>query len=216
MTRSAALLAGVYLHRLFGLAQSVRDGCNEIFDSAPVAEAGGYIKVSPELHAAIDAVLVEAANLKKLIITPTARGSSESARTFRFRRSRTEAVAELLDGLSIEAISDAQVRNSLEHFDEYLDKLGGRLASGGPPPEPIAAYNLALSSWAVVRMLDRGNMYPLRVYVADEHTYYNFERKINLRQLRDEADAILERLTSRRVLPDDGAQGGMLLVFPRT
>lgn len=202
----------VYAHHLFALAKAVRDGCDQVFSDAPVPAKNGYIKVSPEIHARIDAVLIDAANLKKLIRTPTDRGKSESTRVFEFRRQRTEVLAEFLKGLSVEAICDVQVRNSLEHFDEHLDKLGAKLAAGEEPPKPAAAYNMVFSSWNVVTSVARTEVYPLRVYVSDRKTYYNFDHHIDLGQLRDESAAIVERVQASGA----GAEGGLMVIFPKS
>jgi hypothetical protein len=61
------MIVGVYFHHLFALAQAVRDGCDQVFADAPISPTDGYIKVDPALHARIDGVLIDAANLKKLI-----------------------------------------------------------------------------------------------------------------------------------------------------
>jgi len=212
MNKAASMILGVYVHHLFALAKAVRDGCDQVFEGAPIPPSDGYIKVDPGLHARIDGVLIDAANLKKLIRTPAERGRSESERTFRFRQQRTESLTEFLRGLSLEAISDVQVRNSLEHFDEHLDKLGAQLADGEDPPKPAAAYNIVFSSWNVARAVAQRDVYPLRVYVADERSYFNFDRKINLGTLREEAAAITQRIETSGELQNE--PGGLMVLFP--
>jgi hypothetical protein len=212
MNESASMIVGVYVHHLFALAKAVRDGCDQVFADAPIPPSDGYIKVNPGLHSRIDGILIDAANLKKLIKTPAERGKSESQRTFRFRRQRTEALTEFLRGLSLEAISDVQVRNSLEHFDEYLDQLGAKLEDGEQPPKPAAAYNIVFSSWNVARAVAQREVYPLRVYVADERTYFNFDRRINLGMLREEAAAITQRIEATGELHNE--PGGLMVLFP--
>jgi hypothetical protein len=150
MNDSGAMIMGVFVHRLFALAKSVVEGCDRVFEEAPVMAKDGYIQVSPSLHAQIDGILIDAANLKKLVAGRATKGSSESSRTFNFRQERSKALNQLLDGLSLGTIKDTQARNSLEHFDEYLDDLGASLADGEAPPHPAAAYNLVLSSWGIV------------------------------------------------------------------
>ncbi len=211
MNSKAAMILGVYVHHLFALAKSVRDGCDLVFLLAPIPEKDGYIKVSPELHARIDSVLIDAANLKKLVRTSPTKGKSESERTFRFRRLRTKLLAEYLSGLKLDAISEVKVRNSLEHFHEHLDKLGARLEAGEPPPQPVAAYNLAFSSWAVPLTVANARCYPLRVYVANERSYYNFEVKVDLGLLREEASAILDRILASGALGTAPEPGGLMV-----
>jgi hypothetical protein len=210
MSQAHELLFAVYLHHLFALAKAVQSGCNAVFAETPLPASGGYIKVSPELHAKIDGILIDAANLKKLIRTPTERGKSESKRTFEFRRLRSEALVNLLAGLSLPTLYDVQLRNSLEHFDEYLDELGANLKDGEAPPKAMAAYNLVLSHWEVTPR----PVYPLRVYIAAERKYYNFDRQVDLGLLHDEAETILERLNASGVLRNTPEPGGLMVVFP--
>lgn len=214
MKKGATLVLGIYVHHLYALAKGVRDGCDAVFDMAPVPKQDGYIKVSAELHARIEGVLIDAANLKRLLRPPQARGSKESARRYAFRQQRTTELAVLLAGISIPTIEDAQARNSIEHFDEYLDELGASLESGEPPPKPAAAYNFAFSSWKDVERVIRNEVYPLRVYVADEATYYNFERKISLADLRKEAAAITQRVSESGLRNDMKEPGGVMVMFP--
>lgn len=211
MNKSASMVLGVYAHHLFALAKAVRDGCDQVFVLAPIPAKDGYIKVSSEVHACIDAVLIDAANLKKLIRTPPDRGKRESTRVFQFRRQRTDLLADFLKGLSVEALCDVQVRNSLEHFDEHLDKLGARLEAGEAPPQPAVAYNLVFSSMEVVARME---VYPLRLYVADRKTYYNFDHHIDLGRLREESATIVERVKASGALKED-EPGGLMVVFPK-
>jgi len=208
------MVLGVYVHHLFALAKAVRDGCDAVFAMAPVPKRDGYIKVSPELHARIDGVLIDAANLRKLLRGPAERGKGESARQYQFRQLRTSELSALLEGITLLTIMDAQARNSIEHFDEYLDGLGSALEAGEEPPKPGAAYNLAFSSWQVAETLANCELYPLRVYVAEDATYYNFDRSINLAALREEADAILQRISSSALRADMSEPGGLMVMFP--
>ena len=79
-------LFAIYVHQLFTLAKAVQDNCDLIFADTPLPETGYYLRVSPELHARIDAMLFGAANIKKLIQTPAKRGSSESKRVTELRQ----------------------------------------------------------------------------------------------------------------------------------
>lgn len=208
------MVLGIYVHHLFALARSIRDGCDAVFKLAPVPAKDGYIKVSVELHAQIDSVLIDAANLKKLVRPSAERRSKESARQFAFRQVRMAELDSLLAGVAITTIEETQTRNSIEHFDEYLDDLGASLEAGEPPPKPAAGYNLAFSSWKVVETVVRKELYPLRVYVADEATYYNFERRISLAALRAEAETILARIDESGLRKDISDPGGVMVLFP--
>lgn len=214
MNKSGAMILGLYAHRLFALASAVRQSCDRIFELAPLPEKDDYIQVSPELHALIDAVAIDAANIKKLIDTPADRQNGESERAFVFRRTRTKQLQQLLKGLSLAAICGAKLRNSLEHFDEYLDKLGARLDAGQAPPDPAAAYNLACSRLEALTTLAKRDVYPVRLYVAATKTYCNFNRSIDLGAVREEAAAIEHRILESGAIQPATDPGGMLVLFP--
>ena len=202
-----APLFTVYVHQLFALALSIREACDQIFLDTPVPEKGFYINVSPQIHARIDSALIGAANIKKLLRTPEKRGSSESQRVYKFRIERSRLLAEWLAEVDLAEILNTKVRNTLEHFDEYLDAENVKLSAGGAPPAPVAAYNMVLSHWEVTNP----RVYPIRVYIAVERRYYNLKHSIDLGRLRDEADAILKQLKVLGAMQGVEEPGGLMI-----
>jgi hypothetical protein len=200
----------IYVHQLFMLAKSVRDNCDLIFADTPLPKTGFYIKVSPELHARIDAILIGAANIKKLIQTPAKRGSCESKKIFELRQGRVKVLGEILKGLALDEILNTKVRNSLEHFDEYLDEMNASLAAGEPASAPMAGYNMVLSHWEVTNP----RLYPLRIYISAERKYYNMKYAIDLNKLREQAGSIIESLRSCGFLKNIAEPGGLMLRLP--
>jgi hypothetical protein len=200
-------LFGVYIHHLFTLAKAVQDNCDLIFRDTPLPETGYYFKISWELHARIDAVLVAAANIKKLIQTPTKRGNGEPKKVYELRQNRAKVLAAMLDGLDLEEILNTKVRNSLEHFDEYLDEVNTNLSVGKPVPAPWAGYNMVLSHWEATNP----RVYPIRIYIAAEQKYYNMMYEIDLGKLRGQASSIIERLHSLGLLHSAPEPGGLMV-----
>lgn len=205
-------LFAVYLHRLYSLSIAVRDGCDEVFRLAPPPARDMYIKVDPVLHSRLDAILIDAANIKRLVATNPLKGKNEATRTYNLRIARSEALAALLAGIDISAIVDVKLRNTLEHFDEYLDDLNAKLHAGDVPPAPMAGYNLTLSHREVMTP----PLHPLRLYVATERKYYNFTTTVDLEQLRSQANAIATVLLP--LLGAADSPGGLMvhLGVPRT
>ncbi len=199
-------LTSVYVHELLALAKAVRDNCDTIFAETPVPERGYTIKISPELHARINAVLIDAANIRKLIQTSQERRKNESKRRWRFRLQRARTLTDLLRALELDEILDARVRNSIEHFADDLDEACLRLSSG-PPPAPMAAYNMVISHWGATQP----RVYPLRLYVAVERKYYNFKYVIDLGRLQQQAAAILDRLLNSGVFGGIQEVGGLMI-----
>lgn len=199
------MLQAIYVHELFALARGVVKGCDAVFAEAPVPEENMYLKISPDVHNNISQILLNAANIKKLIETPGVRLSRESRAQHRQRMERCSALRGLLDGVELSTILETKVRNTIEHFDEYLDRASLQIAQN--PPAPMAGYNMAISHWAVTNP----RLYPLKIYVAEERTFHNLSYSISLDALRNEALAILEKLLASGALGNAEEPGGLML-----
>ncbi len=202
-------LLGLYRHELWYLASSIVERCRKVFDQTPPAETDHYIKVAPEVHAEIFGILSHAAGLKKLIRTPTAQLKDESKRVYRLRRHRTDVLASLLGGLELKEILQARVRNSIEHFDEYLDSAIVQISDSSSSKHPWAAYNMVLSDRAVFDP----EPFHIRVYIASERKFHNMKWSINIGRLHDEAEQILIRLHSAGIVEEGQDPGGMLVIL---
>ena len=180
----------LYIHELWWLAHGIKTKTEKIFAEAKVPEEGNVIQVNPELHSLIASVLSEAANLKKLLVTPSARLNGESGRQYRLRRARAAALNNLVGGIKLAELLNAKVRNTLEHFDEYLDEANLALSDARVPPSPMAAYNMVLSRWDAINP----RVYPIRLYISAERKFYNMKWSVDLDAINKEASAIAERL----------------------
>ena len=139
----------VYFHELWGLAESISKKCLDVFEKCPVPEKDGYIKVDPALHGVIASLLAEAANLKKLLSIPDKPSFKETQEQFSFRVERTKLLNEALGFPQLYETSRAETRNSVEHFDQYLDRASLSLSASDSATSGMALYNMALSSWSV-------------------------------------------------------------------
>lgn len=202
-------LLGLYRHELWYLASSIVERCRKVFVQTQPPETGHYIKVAPEIHAEIFGILSQAASLKKLVRTPTVKLKDESKRVYRLRRHRTDVLASLLDGLELKELLQARVRNSIEHFDEYLDKAIVQISGSSPAKHPWAAYNLVLSDRAIFNP----EPFPIRVYIASEKEFHNMDWSINIGRMHDEAGHILARLRSAGIFEEGQDPGGMLVIL---
>jgi hypothetical protein len=207
-------LLPIYLHELYSLAVAVLKNCDEVFSLAPVhpADGGFRIAVSPDLHAKIAAALLASSNFRKLVRTNQKRGKKESDERFKFRLERAAALAGLFEGLDLKTMLDAKVRNTLEHFDEYLDDFVRSVAAPSDTPRTIAV-NVAFSAdGAVARAI-----FPLRLYVTSTHRFSNFDFSVDLNRLRAEAASVTERLRALPAFQETGTDpGGAIVVLPAT
>lgn len=203
----------VYFHELWGLAESISKKCLDVFAKCPAPAEDGYIKVDPELHGVIASLLAEAANLKKMLLVPNNPSFKETTEQFSFRAERTKLLNEALGFPQLFEISRAETRNSVEHFDQYLDRASlTHSASDGGAASGMALYNMALSSWSV---FDKKS-FPLKVYVADERKYFNLDYVADLSAIYSESTDLIVRIRAMGAFKDsDGPSGLMVRVALR-
>src|SRR5690349_212996 len=139
----------LYVFELWGLADSVAKKCAQVFEQCPVPEKDGYIKVDPSIHSRIASLLAEAANVKKLLTVPTKPSFKETNDQFNFRVERTTLLNEALKSPPIVELSNVEARNSVEHFDQYLDRAILFFSVPGRSEPGFMLYNMVLSSWEV-------------------------------------------------------------------
>ena len=200
-------LMTLYFHELWWLAHGIKTKAEQLFLEAKVPETGNVIQVNPELHTLIASLLSDATNLKKLVVTPESRMNGESGRRFRLRKARAVALKEAISGIQLTEMLNAKVRNTLEHFDDYLDEANLALSGTAPPPSPMAAYNMVLSRWEVFNP----RIYPIRVYISSERKFYNMKWSVDIGAIHQEASAIVERLTSHPAFTKTEGPGGMMV-----
>jgi len=199
-------LVTLYVHELWWLANGIREKTNRLFSEAKVPQSGYVIQVSPELHSLIASTLSDAANIKKLLITPSARLNGESGRQARLRKARTAMLNQMLNGVQLTELLNSKVRNTLEHFDEYLDEANITISEAKNPPAPLAVYNMVLSHWEAINP----RVYPIRLYISSERKFYNMKWCVDLDAINKEASAIADRLVNHMGAANEGPGGLML------
>lgn len=200
-------LVVLYFHELWWLAHAIKSKAERLFSEATVPDSGYVIQVNPELHSLIASLLSDAANLKKLIVTPSTRLNGESGRQFRIRKARAAALREAIAKVPLTEVLNSKVRNTLEHFDEYLDEANLAVSEAKTPPSPMAAYNMVLSRWEVFDP----PVYPVRVYISAERRFYNMKWSVDIDAMHKEASAVLECLASHPALSTKEGPGGLMV-----
>ena len=206
-------LIPIYAHELFNLAHEIKEKCEQVFELTPEIpkEPEHYVAAAPEIHRNIQSILISAANIKKLIITPSTKLKGENNTIHGFRLYRSSFLNELLGNVVLEEIVNHKVRNTLEHFDEYMDKAVVNLSNPTKRPSPWAAYNLIASSKGVFKP----NIYPIKYYVADEEVFYNMKWSINIRKMYDEALSIMNALQETESFKQIDSPGALLITLKK-
>lgn len=213
-------LMGVYVTELYWLARQVDEECSAIFaDTEPPESPGeGYIRVDHALHGRILGVLSKAARLRALV-RPRKRGGSRGQKEILARRTAT--LRDLLAGIDLEPVLDGAARNSIEHFDEYIDGTAIKSARGVIPWPTLFAVDMVLSTRHLLEGFDVGGQkpttYSIRAYIADERLFTNSGRELRLEPLRD--CCAETRVRVEPFLPDfarEGRGASMLVVTSDT
>lgn len=199
----------IYIHEVWRLATEIIVNCEYVFNEAKVPDEGYSIQVSSNIHSHIIYVLINSANLKKMIFTLPNRGKDESKKQYEFRLERSNLLKQLFNGIDITEIKNNKVRNTLEHFDEYIDKENLKFSGCELDSGLRAAYNMTLSDWDVFFP----RVYPIRLYVANEKKFYNMNFSIDIGKIYEEAKAIIDRMKSLEIFKNEDEAGGLLLVL---
>ena len=200
----------VYIHELWRLASEIVSKTELVFSESRVPDTGNVIQVTPDIHSNIMYVLINAANIKKLLFSyPDHKKKDETRKQFEFRMNRSKDLQKLFLGLDITEIKNNKVRNSLEHFDEKLDDLNIKFSELNQDIFKAAAYNMAFSRWEVISP----RVVPIRLYISSERKYYNFDNCIDLGKIHSEALSIVTRLKELKLLESSEEPGGMLILL---
>lgn len=177
----------IYYQELFWLAHSVLKKSQQVFDQVEDPGEGGLIYTDSDVHSIIASLLSDSANIRKLVLTPGSKLSGENGERFALRKARALELHEFIKPLNIIEILNHKVRNTLEHFDEYLDEANYD-ASRRAPEGRVAAYNMIMSHWDVVSP----RVFPLRLYVSSEKKFYNMKWSVDIGLIHLEAKSIVD------------------------
>lgn len=187
----------IYVGELYWLSRSVADELGGIFEEtpAPVRTDRGYIRVDRALHERILRVLNSAARIRSLIRNRKSQGSRGQREVL---TRRAAALRSLLADMDLDSVLDAAARNSVEHFDEYLDGTAIKSSRGVIRRPTLFAVDMVISQRDLLEQFHIGDLIPttysIRTYIADERVFSNCGRELNLERLRSCCEGICARL----------------------
>jgi hypothetical protein len=191
-------IAGLYLSELHGIAEAVVRSTETVFERVRTSEGdAAHIQVDHEVSGMLVDAVTNAARIRSLVVARP-RDGSESAVTFELRARRAAWFREeVLQGLRLDMVLGASVRNTLEHFDEYIDDLARRAAKKQLPSPILVPVDFLMSHGRTLDfLLQRGGgvLRPLRGYYADERLFVNAGREVDVDALNGECRAIRDRV----------------------
>lgn len=215
--------ARAYISEVYWLSRDTAETCQGIFENAPAPpQSSSYIKVDHGLHRELYRVLNNAARIRALIKSRP-RSKSQGAGMYALQERRIKWLAGLLTDLPTAQVLHSKVRNTLEHFDEYLDETALKSRRGQISRPTLFPVDMTLGREGMLEQFDVGGstptVYPLRVYLAEERVFVNCGARLDLDAISSECRGITERLES--IAPDladlpsdnsDGRGSSMLVV----
>lgn len=199
----------IYISELWFYAYGIKIKTAQLDELTQPPDNGYAIYNLPEITELVLGILSNAANIKKLM-TPSQRKNKEPAWTYTFRVERSNMIKEFVSDLDISEIMNSSVRNSLEHFDEYLDEFSINFMKGAiQESAPYITFNMAISELNTFQP----HAYPIRQYCVKEKTYYNMNKSINIGKVLNEADRIHQRcMELKQGLGNNDYPTGMIYV----
>jgi hypothetical protein len=189
-------MAHFYIEEAYWLARGIAQACDEIFEATPPPtepSPANYIKVDGEMHRKMVRVLSEGAKLRALI-TLRQRTKEQAPWEYAFQEARAQWLRTFLRGVSLDALSNARARNSVEHFDEYLDEIARKAATRRINRPTAMLFNMTLGRPDIIEV-GSGSVVELRVYLASDRVFVNAGQRVDFQALRDQATEVAARLS---------------------
>ncbi|WP_114326863.1 hypothetical protein [Candidatus Colwellia aromaticivorans] len=204
-------LFGYYEYELICLAKNIISACERLFQLAPVSTNHTYEKCSNEAHFQINALLSEAAKIKKLVSPNISPDANLAVRKNKIKKDREAYFSTMLNQINLTEILKPKIRNTLEHFDEYLDEANIKLSTPENIQHDMAFSNLIISDW---KHMPNKKVYPIRMYIANEKRFYNMKWSVDINKVYEESKAIQSYLRDNYhgadLLEEVGAMGLVL------
>lgn len=178
----------IYLMEIVSLSNMIIKDCESIFTDLKPPEQDMYLNVDPDKQYLINSIIVNCSNLKKIFKPKAIKSKYDSKALFEKRIERGKYFDELFNFDQFKTMNSSSVRNSIEHFDERIDKVFVNVLHNNESitKYPLLLYNITLST----RSVFTPEPYYLRCYIIDEKVAYIDNKGINIGNLYIEANAI--------------------------
>jgi hypothetical protein len=189
-------LLRAYLEELYWCCYKIYDNTNQIFNKFTIETDKVYISTEIDWFDKIYSTLSYASKVNEII---------SFYKPGKIHKDRAKYFKNILIKLSITEIINKKVRNTVEHYAEYLDDINKVISSLRNNNRYFVAFNLIISNWVAFDDPDfpyrvyktpqlQYPIYPIRVYIAAEKKFYNMNWSIDLSLLHDEAFQIINNL----------------------
>jgi hypothetical protein len=188
----------------------------DVFSAAPKPPSiDDFVQIDSAVIQSLFTALSAAARIRALI-ADRPRRKSQKISEYEVQTKRIAWLRdEVLHGVKLERLLDGQVRNTIEHFDEYIDRSALGFATGKFPTPSLAPIDFvvsrrrALQRFALERKVP--NLHFMRAFIASERVFVNCGHEISIQGLHTECRRIVKRLVP--LVPDPEAQGSSMMVI---
>ena len=205
-------LMSIYTQELYFLCHQIETKSISLFSEFPITSNEVYQSTKIEGLDLIYSILSFASKVKEM----TSPGKSN------FNKDRATYINNILNGLNLSELLNKSVRNTVEHFSEYLDKANKLHTLFNSSHRYSVAFNLIISNWTPLKQnyfpfqlyntpLLPLPLYPVRIYISSEKRFYNMDKSIDLATLCNDAISVKNHMIAQNlfeeVAPEDWVSG---------
>lgn len=210
--------AATYTDELYRLARQVVTLAEDVFSVAPKPTSpDDRLQIDHDVMHSLFTLLGSAAHINAMIGERKKQGW-QGEQAYEIQRRRAEWLrTEVLKGVKLSALSQAKIRNTLEHFDEYIDEAAVGFVTHKHPTPSLAPLDFvvsrrrALQRFAFQRRVP--HLFLMRVFIASERVFVNCGHEISVQALDVECRRIVKRLAPAM---QDREEGGSAMLVINT
>ena len=202
----------VYINELFWLLTSIKSKCERLFEITKVPEKGSTIQIGLESNSLIKSIVDDSAEVANLI-QPRKKGKHEPLERYLFRKHRGEYLLNIFKNVTISEILDHKLRDSIEHFDERLDRLTHDISDKAVKKRQSLVYNMAISDKAAIPV--QPFPLPVRIYISSERKIYNMMWQLDIGKIYTECTSMIEVFKDIKNLKKTKEPGSLILLIPQ-
>lgn len=172
-----------YLREILSLCEEYD---REYFELEEMINVRDAIYVNNYIFPKLNTLVLHAANINKLIFPPKKNRKEEKWRSD-FRNERIQCIAQYYDEKCLIEIRNTELRNSLEHYDERMDKFFYKFLNDRDILiEDSSIEEIIFNTTFLRRTYDTKRVFLLKCFIISEMTYVNAGAELNLNKINSE------------------------------
>lgn len=188
-------LFGNYIQELYALSNEIIRLYESVIpkledEYKDLDDGKNFMRIDYTSFLTFSSIFVHCGNIRKLLV-PSNRMKGESKYVYEYRVKRTENFKKIISLSNIKEITNSKIRNTIEHYDEKLDKINIDIEREKLQKQYDAVIsNMILSSNRVIK----GRILYLKTFFVDTTIYKNLDFESNIKLIYNEARYIKDEL----------------------